>query len=105
MTPVVNCITHLYSPDWKIYLQLSWILNLCDVYEGKVSLKRWVFSNFLNVSTDLTLLMWYGSEFHRVGAATLDEQSVKVLCLVLGRLSCKLSALVVDLRPCLRTGL
>ena len=62
-------------------------------------MKRWVFNNFLNVSTDLTLLMWYGSEFHKVGAATLNEWSAKVLCLVLGMLSCKLSALVVDLRP------
>ena len=69
------------------------------IYSGKASLKRCVLTIVLNVSTDLTLLMLQGRVFHRVGAATLKDQSVKVLYFVLGILSSKLSSLVLDLSP------
>ena len=53
---------------------------------------------FLNVSTEVTSLMFCDSEFHRVGAPTLKDLSAKVLHLVLGTLSCKYVSLDADER-------
>ena len=51
---------------------------------------------FLNVSTEVASLMCCGSKFHRVGAPTLKDWSVKVLHLVLDTLSCKYESFDAD---------
>ena len=59
-------------------------------------MKRCVFTMFLNVSTEFASLMCCGSEFHKVGAPTLNDRSAKVLHLVLGTLSCKYDSFHAD---------
>ena len=63
---------------------------------GKASMKRCVFTMFLNISTEFTSLMCCGSEFHKVGAPTLNDWSAKVLHLVLGTLSYKYESFDAD---------
>ena len=48
------------------------------------SLNQYVFSSFLNLSISLINLKLLGIEFHSISAATLNEQTVNVLHLVLG---------------------
>ena len=59
-------------------------------------MKRCVFTMFLNVSTEFASLMYCGSEFHKVGAPTLNDQSSEVLHFVLGTLSCKYDSFDAD---------
>ena len=66
-------------------------LLLLDDQSGKAFWNRWVFTMFLNVSTEVASLMCRGSEFHRVGAPTLKDLSAKVLQLGLAHLYVSMS--------------
>lgn len=75
--------------------------RLAEVYKLNASLKGCVFSDFLNKSTDLAVLMFTGRIFHSFGAATMNALSPALTNLDLGTYNFSLSSDDLRDRVCL----